>query len=70
MSRRKQNQIVFYTIRASTIKKFIVIDCVTGTGIYYAIKIISASTLIGLVGTIIGIECIKRISVRGHPKLG
>nr|WP_307471554.1 hypothetical protein [Cytobacillus purgationiresistens] len=58
----KQNQIVFYTIKASAIKKFLIIDLITGTGIYYAVKIISASVLIGIGGSIIGTEGVKRMS--------
>ncbi|MFP3126739.1 hypothetical protein OH784_29530 [Ectobacillus funiculus] len=60
MRKKKQNQVVFYTIKGSTIKKFLILDCITSTGIYYVIQIISSSALIGFVGSIVGTECIKR----------
>ncbi|QNF29779.1 MULTISPECIES: hypothetical protein [Metabacillus] len=62
MSVKKQNQVVFYIIKGSTIKKFLILDCITGTSLYYAIKIISSSILIGIVGSIVGTEGIKRAS--------
>jgi hypothetical protein len=48
---KKQNQVVFYTIKGSTIKKFLILDCITGTGIFYALKIISSSFLVGFFGS-------------------
>jgi len=36
--KRYKNKIIFYAIKGSTIKKFIVFDLVTGTGIYYLLK--------------------------------
>ncbi|WP_225983606.1 MULTISPECIES: hypothetical protein [Bacillaceae] len=58
---KTHNQVVFYTIRWSTIKKFLVLDFITGTGIYYAFKIISSSVLVGVLGSIICTEGIKRL---------
>jgi hypothetical protein len=63
VSSKKQNQVVFYTVKVSSIKKFLIIDLVTGTGIYYVVKIISANVLIAIVGSIVGVEGIKRKSV-------
>ncbi|MFJ8246813.1 hypothetical protein [Peribacillus asahii] len=57
MNMKTQNQVVFYTIKGSTIKKFLILDCITGTGIYYAFKIISSSVL----GSIVCTEGIKRL---------
>ena len=57
----KEPNIVFYTIRGSTIKKFILFDCITGTGIYYGLKILTSSVLIGVVGSIVCTEGIKRV---------
>lgn len=57
-----QNQIVFYTIKASTIKKFLILDLVAGSVIYFAVKIIYSSVLIASIGSIIATEGIKRIS--------
>lgn len=57
----KKSNVVFYTIRGSTIKKFILLDCITGTGVYYALKIITSSVLIGVVGSIVCTEGMKRL---------
>jgi len=61
MNMNIQNQVVFYTIKGSTIKKFLILDCITGTGIYYACKIISSSVLVGVLGSIVCTEGIKRL---------
>lgn len=61
LNRFKQNQIVFYTIKGSTIKNFLIVDMITGTGIYYVVKLISTSVLMGMIGSIVGAEGIKRI---------
>jgi hypothetical protein len=58
-----QNQVVFYTIKGSSIRKFLIIEIVTGTGIYYALKLFSSSVLIAMIGSIVGIEGIKRTSL-------
>jgi hypothetical protein len=58
---KKQNQVVFYTIKGSTIKKFLILDCIAGTGIFYALKIISSSILVGFFGSLVCIESIKRL---------
>ena len=56
---KKQHQMVFYSIKGSSIKNFLLIDLITGTGIYYAVKVISASVIMGMVGSVIGTEGIK-----------
>ncbi|KEK24024.1 hypothetical protein [Bacillus gaemokensis] len=61
MLNRKNDQIVIHIIKGSTIKKFLILDLVTGTGIYYAVKFISSSVLIAIVGSIMGTEGIKKI---------
>ena len=61
LNRFKQNQIVFYTIKGSTIKNFLIVDMITGTGIYYVVKLISTSVLMGMIGSFLGAEGIKRI---------
>ncbi|WP_217282326.1 hypothetical protein [Bacillus sp. CRN 9] len=58
---KKENQIIFYSIKGSTIKKVFIIDLVTGTGIYYIVKFISASVLIGIIGSVVGTEGIKKV---------
>ena len=58
---KTQNQVVFYTIKGSNIKRFLVLDCIIGTCIYYAFKIISVSVLVDVLGTVVCIEGIKRL---------
>ena len=60
---KPQNQVVFYTIEAAAIKKFLLLDVITGTGAYYAFKMISSSVLIGILGSIVCTEGIKRIRI-------
>ncbi|MCI0765831.1 hypothetical protein [Bacillus sp. TL12] len=59
---KKNNQVVFHSIKVkkSTIKNFIIIDLITGTGIYWIIKSISASSIIAIVGSIASSEWIKK----------
>ncbi|PDY44206.1 hypothetical protein [Bacillus pseudomycoides] len=61
MLNRKNDQIVIHIIKGSTIKKILILDLITGTGIYYIIKFISSSILIALIGSIVGTEGIKKI---------
>ncbi|PFN05057.1 hypothetical protein [Bacillus cereus] len=61
MLNRKNNQIVIHIIKGSTIKKFLILDLITATGIYHLVKFISSSALIALIGSIIGTEGIKKI---------
>ncbi|WP_285768431.1 hypothetical protein [Peribacillus sp. SI8-4] len=56
----KDTQIVFYVIKGSAIKKFLVLDLIVGTGIYFTIKIISSSIIMASVGSFIGTEGIKQ----------
>jgi len=56
---KKQNQVVFYAIKGSTIKKFLLIDCITGTSSYFVFKIATSSILIGMVGSIACTEGLK-----------
>ena len=58
---KSQNQVVFYTIKESTIKKILILDIIVGTGIYYSFKIISSSVLVGVWGSIVCTQCIKRL---------
>ncbi len=59
MNIKTNNQVVFYSIQGSTIKKFLLLDFILGTGIYYLVKIISSSILIGSIGSFICTEGIK-----------
>ncbi len=60
----KNQTVVFYSIRGSTIKKFIILDCITGTGIYYALIFITSSILVGIVGSMVCTEGLKRLSCK------
>ena len=61
MNIKEQNQAVFYSIEGSFIKRFLIIDIVMGSGIFYAVKIISTSVLIGMAASVMGTEGMKRI---------
>jgi len=58
---KTQNIVIFYTIKGSTIKKFIIIDFIFGTGIYYVLKVISTSVLVGILGSMVCTEGLKRL---------
>ncbi|OLS34705.1 hypothetical protein BTR25_21170 [Bacillus sp. MRMR6] len=59
--KHNKNQVVFCTIKGSTIKKFLILDCLTGTSVYFALKIITSSILIGMLGSIACTETIKKV---------
>ncbi|MEC2343422.1 MULTISPECIES: hypothetical protein [Paenibacillus] len=63
MVERKQRPFIFVSIRASTIRNFIILDLITGTGLYYLIKVATASVLLGSMGSAVGTEVMKRIRV-------
>lgn len=69
MKLKKQQPFVFYTIKGSTIKKFLILDCITGTGLYYALKIYSSSVVIGILGSMVGVEGVRKISVRKAKRI-
>ncbi|MEY9866451.1 hypothetical protein ABIE66_001830 [Peribacillus sp. B2I2] len=60
LSREKNNQIVIYIIKGSTIKKFLILDLIIGSGIFYVVKFISSSVIIASVSSFIGTEGIKK----------
>ncbi|MDO7486889.1 hypothetical protein Q5O89_15890 [Peribacillus frigoritolerans] len=61
MLRRKQNdQIVIYIIKGSTIKRFLILDLIIGSGIFYVVKFISSSIIIASASSFIGTEGIKK----------
>lgn len=60
MRKGKKNEIVIYVIRGSTIKKFVILDILVGSGIFYVVKFIFASFLIASAGSFLGTEGIKR----------
>ncbi|PQD95324.1 hypothetical protein CYL18_10860 [Pradoshia eiseniae] len=56
----EQSQFVFYLIESSAIKQFFLLDMLTGTGLYYLCKFCSSSILIGMIGSVVGVEGIRR----------
>mgnify|MGYP003437347765 FL=1 len=60
---REQREIIIVTIKASTIKRLLVIDFLLGMGVYCGVKIISASTIIALIGSAAAAEGFKRIHI-------
>lgn len=56
-----KRRIVLLVIKRSSIQKFIVIDLILGTGIFYVAKIISSSAIVATIGSMIGTEAIKKL---------
>lgn len=61
-------KIIFYAIDRSTLKRFILVDILLGTTIYYAIKMLSSNMIIATIGSIIGTEGIKKLRRIEHSK--
>ncbi|WP_240269809.1 hypothetical protein [Paenibacillus timonensis] len=59
----KQRPFIFVTIKASTIRNILILDLIAGTGLYYLIKLATASVLLGTMGSALGTEAMKRIPV-------
>lgn len=57
-----------YTIEYRKIKRLFYLDIVTGTGFYYIFKFITASVLIGTLGSILTTEGIKKCHVYQEKK--
>ncbi|MGE6613170.1 hypothetical protein ACQKFG_22095 [Peribacillus sp. NPDC076916] len=60
LSKKKNNQIVIYVVKGSTIKRFLILDLIIGSGIFYVVKFISSSLLIASASSFIGTEGIKK----------
>jgi hypothetical protein len=58
----KEKQVVFLAIKGSTIKRILILDFLTGSGIFYTLKILTSSVLLGMVGSFVCTESIKRVS--------
>lgn len=63
MAEMKQRPFIFVTINASTIRNILILDLIAGTGLYYLIKLATASVLLGTMGSALGTEAMKRIPV-------
>ncbi|WP_068784858.1 hypothetical protein [Paenibacillus phocaensis] len=61
MAKTKQRPYIFVTIKASTIRNILIWDLITGTGLYYLIKLATASVLLGTMGSALGTEAMKRL---------
>lgn len=57
----RNNQFVFHIIKGSSIKKFLIIDLITGTGTYWTVNSISSSALIAIISCILGTKKIKKM---------
>ncbi len=55
------NQFIFHTIKSSAIKKFVIIDLITGTGIYWTVNFISSSALLAIISCVLGTKKIKKM---------
>ncbi|PHD75920.1 hypothetical protein COF64_10960 [Bacillus sp. AFS043905] len=60
MSMKKNDQFVIYIIKGSTIKRFLILDLIIGSGIFYVVKFISSSILIASASSFVGTEGIKK----------
>jgi hypothetical protein len=57
----KRGAVVFVVIKGSTIKRFLLLDMVAGTGIYFALKLVYSSLIIASAGSFIGTAALKKI---------
>ncbi|TWE00621.1 hypothetical protein FB545_2956 [Peribacillus frigoritolerans] len=60
LSMKKNDQFVIYIIKGSTIKRFLILDLIIGSGIFYVVKFISSSILIASASSFVGTEGIKK----------
>ncbi|RKN74924.1 hypothetical protein D7M11_26985 [Paenibacillus ginsengarvi] len=58
----KNRQLVVFIIEGSTIRKFIILDIIIGSGIFYMVKFLVSSIWIAWVSSFLGTEGIKRVS--------
>ncbi|WP_442637323.1 hypothetical protein [Rossellomorea marisflavi] len=59
---KAQHQVIFYAaIHGSSIKRFLLLDCLAGTGFYYIGKVLSSSAYVGVAASVICTEGIKRL---------
>lgn len=58
--RSRQTVVYIVEIKGAAIKKFVMLDILLGTGIFYAVKLICSSVLVASVGSFLGTEGIKR----------
>lgn len=65
----KPQKVLIHIITKKTIKRFVIIDLVLGSGIYSAVKIISSSLILATISSIAGSEGIKKIRNVPLPKL-
>lgn len=59
---RYRNKIVFYVIKGSTIKKFIIFDLFTSTVTYYLLKALFPIVIVAIIGSFIIPEGFKRMT--------
>lgn len=56
-----EKQPIFYSLESKVVKKFIVVDIIIGTGLYYMCRASFSSEAAGIIGSIIGTEGIRRL---------
>ncbi|QMV44800.1 hypothetical protein FPL14_29300 [Cohnella cholangitidis] len=57
----KKRKVVLFIIKGTSIQKFVLIDLMLGTGLYYVVKIIYSSVIVATIGSLIGTEGVKRL---------
>ena len=60
MGINKQNQFVFYIVKAPRIKDLLIIDGMIGTVLYYTFKQSTSSEIIGFIASMVGVTGIKK----------
>ncbi|KXY20978.1 hypothetical protein BK709_30205 [Bacillus thuringiensis serovar shandongiensis] len=55
------NQFVFHVVKSSAIKRFIIIDIIAGTGIYWTVNFISSNALLAIISCILGTKKMKKM---------
>lgn len=62
MGSNGQSKVVFLVVKGTTIKKYILFNIVTGTGIFYLLKIVGLNIIISSIGSMVGSEGIKKLT--------
>lgn len=56
------NQFIFHVVQSSAIKRFIIIDIIAGTGIYWTVNFISSNALLAIISCFLGTKTWKNAS--------
>ncbi|MGG0261744.1 hypothetical protein ABEY48_16300 [Bacillus mycoides] len=55
------NQFIFHVVQISAIKRFIIIDIIAGTGIYWTVNFISSNALLAIISCFFGTKKMKKM---------